>query len=65
MAPKRAFRKPKGAEEEKDLFEISVPRSTPYITKWTRKIYLEWQHVRENKIANKEDEGFQVDLDKA
>ena len=38
---KRTFRKPKNAEEEKQLLENAVPKSTRSINKWAMKIFSE------------------------
>ena len=43
MPPKRAFRNSKSEEEERKFLEKSVPRSTRYVTKWSLKIFAEWQ----------------------
>ena len=40
----RAFRKPKSAEEERNLIENAIPKSTRAV-----KIFLEWQNGRKNK----------------
>ena len=45
----RALRKPKSADKERNLIENSIPRSTRAVTKWSVKIFLEWQNGRENK----------------
>ena len=45
----RAFRKPKSAEEERNLIEKAIPKSTSTLTKWSVKIFLEWQNGRKNK----------------
>ena len=42
----RAFRKPKSAEEEKNLIENAIPLSTRAVTKWSVKFFLEWQNGR-------------------
>ena len=45
----RAFRKPKSAEEDRNLIENAIPNSTRAVTKWSVKIFLEWQNGRKNK----------------
>ena len=46
----RAFRKPKSAEEERNLIENAIPKSTRAVTKWSVKIFfLECQNCRKNK----------------
>ena len=42
----RAFRKPKSAEEERNLIENAIPLSTRARTKWSVKFFLEWQNGR-------------------
>ena len=44
----RTLRKPKNAEEEKNFIEHAVPKSTRAVTKWSVKIFLEWQNGRKN-----------------
>jgi len=43
------FRKPKSAEEERNLIENAILKSTRAVTKWLAKIFLEWQNGRKNK----------------
>ena len=64
MPPNRAFRNSKSEEEERKFLEKSVPRSTRYVTKWSLKIFAEWQASRKNKDPSKEEAGFHVELDK-
>ena len=45
----RAFRKPKSAEEESNLIENAIPKLTRAVTKWSVKIFVEWQNGRKNK----------------
>ena len=46
----RAFQKPKSAEEERNLIENAIPKSTrAVVTKWLVKIFLEWQDAGKNK----------------
>ena len=51
---KRTFRKPKNAEEEKQLLENAVPKSTRSVNKWAMKIFSEWRSTRVNKKASEE-----------
>ena len=37
---KRTFRKPKNAEEEKQLLENAVPKSTRSVNKWAMLVYF-------------------------
>ena len=39
----RAFRKPKNAEEGRNIIENAIPKSTRAVTKWSVKFFLEWQ----------------------
>ena len=46
----RVFRKPKSAEEDRNVIENPIPNSTRAVTKWSVKIFLElWQNGRKNK----------------
>ena len=45
----RTFRKPKSTEEERNLIENAILKSTRAGTKWSVKIFLEWQNGRKNK----------------
>jgi len=47
----RAFRKPKSAEEERNLSKNAIPKSTRAVTKWSVKIFLEWHNGMKNKNA--------------
>ena len=50
MSSFRAFRKPKSAEEERNLIENAIPKSTRAVTKWSVKIFfLECQKDKKNK----------------
>ena len=42
----RAFRKPKNAEEERNLIENAIPKSTRAVTKRSVNILLEWHNSR-------------------
>ena len=63
MPPKRVFREPKNAKEEKDYLDSCVPRATLYATEWAYNIFGEWQSSRRNKDANLEERGFKVEVD--
>jgi hypothetical protein len=43
---KRVFRQAKTAEEEKQLLENAVPKSTRNSTTWVYRIFNEWQFAR-------------------
>jgi len=45
----RVFRKPENAEEERNLIENAIPKSIRAVTKWSVKVFVEWQNGRENK----------------
>ena len=45
----RTFRKPKSAEEERNLIKNAILKSTRAVTKWSVKKFLEWQNGRKNK----------------
>lgn len=64
MPPKRSFRKPKTYTEEKKAIEDSTPKSTRYATKWSFKIFVEWQNQRNNKDPANEKCSFKFDLEK-
>ena len=60
----RAFWKPKNAEEERNLIENTIPKSTSAVTKWSVKIFLEWQNGRKNKNLAIESCTFTTDKSK-
>ena len=60
----RAFRKPKNAEEERNLIENAIPKSTRAVTKWSVKLLVEWQNGRENKNPAIEPCAFTTDKSK-
>lgn len=53
----RRFRQPKSNEEELSFLEESVPRNTRFNTKWTIKIFEEWQASRSNKTGTNDKGG--------
>ena len=59
----RAFRKPKNAEEERNLIENAIPKSTRAVTKWSVVELVEWQNGRENKNPAIEPCTFTTDKD--
>ena len=62
MAPySRALWKPKTAEEERNLIENAIPKSTRAVTKWSVKIFLEWQNGKKNKNPAIEPCAFSTD----
>ena len=61
---KRVFRQAKTAEEEKQLLENAVPKSTRDSTKWVYRIFNEWQLARTNKDPCYKNCSLMFDLDK-
>ena len=47
------------------MFDNAIPRSTRSVTKWTIKIFHEWQATRRNKNCLGEQVGFKFDMNKA
>ena len=45
----RRFRPPKTEEEERLLLDSTVPKNTQHNTKWTVKVFEEWQSSRRDK----------------
>ena len=64
MPPKRVFRKAKNVQEERELFEKCVPKSTRNVNKWSYKIFSEWQRQRENKDPSQEQCSFTFEPEK-
>ena len=64
MPPKREFRPPKTEEEEKNTLEECIPKSTRSSTKWSFKVFSEWQIGRANKDPSKEQRSFEIDIGK-
>ena len=60
----RAFRNPKSAEEDSNLIENAIPNSTRAVTKWSVKIFLEWQNGWKNKNPAIEPCAFTTDKTK-
>ena len=60
----RAFRKPISAEEERNLIENAISKSTRALTKWSVKNFLEWQNSRKNKNPAIEPCAFTTDNSK-
>ena len=46
------------------MFDNTIPRSTRSVTKWTIKIFHEWQATRGNRNCLEEQVGFKFDLNK-
>lgn len=46
---RRPFRQPKTAEEEEKLLDSTVPKNTQNNTKWSVKLFQEWQLSRIDK----------------
>ena len=64
MSCSRAFQKPENAEEERNFIENAIPKSTCAMTKWSVKIFLEWQNSRKNKNPPIEPCTFRTDKSK-
>jgi hypothetical protein len=60
----RVFCQAKTAEEEKQLLENAVLKSTRDSTKWVNRIFNEWQLARTNKDPRYENCSLMFDLDK-
>ena len=54
MLPKRMFREPKNAKEEKDYLDSCIPKATQFVTKWAYKCLANGK-VQEEIILRKED----------
>ena len=52
------FRRPKNADEEAAWLRETTPQNTRNSTKWSLKIFEEWQGARSNKVAANESLGF-------
>ena len=52
------FRRPKNAEEEAAWLQETTPQNTRNSTKWSVKIFKEWQSARSNKVAASKSLGF-------
>ena len=61
MASTRTSRTPKSADEERQMLENAVPKSTRCVNKWDMKIYSEWQGTRQNQKASNEQNNSAVD----
>jgi hypothetical protein len=57
----RNFREPKSAVEENLWLKETTPRNTRNSTKWSLKIFEEWQLARSNKVARSESFGFRCE----
>jgi len=64
MTTTRSFRALKSVEEEKELLEESIPKSTQNVVKWAVKIFADWQTQRENKDSPLEKCSFTFDAAK-
>ena len=51
------FRRPKNAEEEAAWLQETNPQNTTNRTKWSVKIYEEWQSARSSNVAANESLG--------
>ena len=52
------FRRPKNADEEAAWLQETIPQNTRNSTKWSVKIFEEWQNARSNKVVANESLGF-------
>ena len=57
------FRQAKSADEEANLLESAVPKSTRYKDKWAYEIFEQWQKERLIKVPNFEVIGLCKDYD--
>ena len=57
------FRQAKSADEEANLLESAVPKSTRYKDKWAYEIFKQWQKERLIKVPNFEVSGLCKDYD--
>ena len=64
MPPKQRFRPPKSEQEEKEILEECIPKSTRSCTKWAFKLFSEWQIARVNKDPCIEQRSFKIDIEK-
>ena len=60
---KKRFREPESVEHTIENVKKSTPRSTMYKNRWAVRIFEEWQVVRENKQANREENPFKLNLE--
>jgi len=54
----RSFRKPKNYLEEQSWLKETIPQNTRNTTKWSVKIFEEWQRFRSNKVVRNESISF-------
>ena len=52
------FRRSKNAEEKAAWLQETTPQNTRNSTKWSVKIFEEWQSARSNKVATSKSLGF-------
>ncbi|KXJ11184.1 hypothetical protein AC249_AIPGENE11740 [Exaiptasia diaphana] len=57
------FRNPKAKDEEEAWLRETIPSNTRNTTKWSVKIFNQWQHSRANKCAKNEGFGFKCNID--
>ena len=53
------FRRPKNADEDAAWLRETTPQNTRNSTKWSLKIFKEWQGARSNEVAANESLGFE------
>ena len=61
MASNRTFREPRSAEEESEILENAVPKSTRSVNKWAMKNFGQWQAGRTNTKACEAESGSAVE----
>ena len=60
---KKRFREPESFEHTIENVKKSTPRSTMYKNQGAVRVFEEWQVVRENKQANREENPFKLNLE--
>ena len=60
----RTFQEPKTAEEENKFLQSAIPKYTRSVTKWSVKIWSEWQNGRRNKNPSLESIGYKANVSK-
>ena len=59
-----SFAKIKVLKKKKKMFDNAIARSTRSVTKWTIKIFYEWQATRGNKNCLEEQVDFKFEMNK-
>jgi hypothetical protein len=63
MSPKRRFRPTKSEQEEKQILEECISKSTRSSTKWAFKVFFRMEVARVNKNPRIEERSFKIDID--